>query len=324
MGLLSKAIRVFHASPHKFDKVNIRPNLGRGEGAQVYGNGFYVAEAEPTMQSYYDIFKSMTGPRTFLGEPVDVVWNDAIRERWPKFYDSLSPHDKERFETIIGNLSTSNPHADDLKNFRENIKLDRPMLRLFENKIAPHLVDPPPPEAHRYELDAATDDTRLLNWDKMLGDQPDEIFDAVSPQLQRQREIMAAARKRSLDKGVDWRGRPLTDARIEELSKPLRDLDEHTGKDVYRFMGATNDAGIAAKDEKEAYQLAADRLMAAGIDGTKYLDQFSRSGGKGTHNYAIWNDDILHILRRYGIPIGSAAAVGGLLSRLNAQPEIDA
>jgi hypothetical protein len=146
----------------------------------------------------------------------------------------------------------------------------------------------------------------------------------VGPELAT--EIMAAARKKTLDRGTDFRGRPLTDERLEQLTKPMQDLDEHTGEEVYRMMGWTDDAGKPAKDQKQGYQLAADRLQAAGIDGTKYLDQLSRPSmgnedfpvKNPTYNYAIWNDDIITILRRYGLPI-TGAGVATLASMLNQQ-----
>lgn len=317
MGLLSKALRGFHASPHKFDKVNIKPNLGKGEGNQVFGNGLYIAEAEPTMESYYTMFKNRNPILQLNGK--DVVggfFTDEIDRTWPEIIDKIPLDQRYAFHSLIGALD-----IDGLRGL-ENASQDE--LKVFYNYVKPGLRIPPPPQAHRYEMELATDDSRLLNWDKILGDQPDEIFDAVEPQLKKQREIMAAARKRALDKGVDWRGRPLTEYRKEELSSPLKPMDEYTGEETYKLMGMTDDAGRPAKDQEEGYQRAADRLHAVGIDGTKYLDQFSRPSmgnsdprPNATHNYAIWNDDIINILRRYGIPISSTAAAGGLLSRLN-------
>jgi hypothetical protein len=103
-------------------------------------------------------------------------------------------------------------------------------------------------------------------------------------------------------------------------------LEEYKGDRVYKMMGIVDDAGNPAKDERQAFQLAADRLQAAGIDGTKYLDQLSRNVTMDgpvknpTRNYAIWNDEIITILRRYGLPI-TGAGVATLASMLNQQPE---
>jgi len=58
------------------------------------------------------------------------------------------------------------------------------------------------------------------------------------------------------------------------------------------------------------------KLPVRSLLGTRYLDQFSRgSPQEGTHNYAVFDDSIIQILRKYGIlpPV----AAGGLLA---AQP----
>jgi hypothetical protein len=47
------------------------------------------------------------------------------------------------------------------------------------------------------------------------------------------------------------------------------------------------------------------RLREAGIPGIKYLDQGSRTAGEGSRNYVLFRDDIVDIVRKYGM----AAAV---------------
>lgn len=46
-----KPIRVYHGSPHDFDKFDIS-KIGTGEGAQVYGRGLYVAEHPDVADEY--------------------------------------------------------------------------------------------------------------------------------------------------------------------------------------------------------------------------------------------------------------------------------
>ena len=55
---------------------------------------------------------------------------------------------------------------------------------------------------------------------------------------------------------------------------------------------------------------ATARLREAGIPGIRYLDQGSRGGGAGTSNYVLFRDDIIDILKKYGI----AGGVGGGLA----------
>ncbi len=59
-----------------------------------------------------------------------------------------------------------------------------------------------------------------------------------------------------------------------------------------------------------------DALRDAGIPGVRYLDQGSRSEGAGTHNYVLFRDDIIDVVRKYGI--AAAASMYGMDAVMNA------
>ena len=48
-----EVIRAYHGSPYSFDKFDLS-KIGSGEGAQAFGHGLYLAEAEPTAKYYRD------------------------------------------------------------------------------------------------------------------------------------------------------------------------------------------------------------------------------------------------------------------------------
>ena len=48
-----QTIRAYHGSPHRFDKFSTE-HIGKGEGAQSYGHGIYLAEQEAVARSYRD------------------------------------------------------------------------------------------------------------------------------------------------------------------------------------------------------------------------------------------------------------------------------
>lgn len=58
------------------------------------------------------------------------------------------------------------------------------------------------------------------------------------------------------------------------------------------------------------------RLAESGYPGVRYLDQGSRSAGNGTSNYVLFRDDIVDILRKYGLAgaLGPAAVGNALLN----------
>jgi hypothetical protein len=61
---------------------------------------------------------------------------------------------------------------------------------------------------------------------------------------------------------------------------------------------------------------AAQALAEAGVPGVKFLDQGSRNVGAGSHNYVTFSDDIINILRKYGLTgLGLTAGIGALATQ---------
>jgi len=57
---------------------------------------------------------------------------------------------------------------------------------------------------------------------------------------------------------------------------------------------------------------ATNALQDAGIPGIRYLDQGSRSAGEGSRNFVVFDDNIIDILKKYGIVPGMAAGANAL------------
>lgn len=55
-------------------------------------------------------------------------------------------------------------------------------------------------------------------------------------------------------------------------------------------------------------------FLREGVPGIQYLDQGSRSAGQGTRNYVMFDDNLIEIIRKYGIAglLGSGAGYGML------------
>src|SRR5574343_527293 len=52
--IIRNAIKVYHGSPHKFDKAD-SSKIGTGEGAQAYGHGLYWAESPVVANAYANV-----------------------------------------------------------------------------------------------------------------------------------------------------------------------------------------------------------------------------------------------------------------------------
>lgn len=56
------------------------------------------------------------------------------------------------------------------------------------------------------------------------------------------------------------------------------------------------------------------QLREAGIPGIRYLDQGSRAAGEGSRNYVVFDENLIEILRKYGL-LGMLGA-GGMVNEL--------
>ena len=132
------------------------------------------------------------------------------------------------------------------------------------------------PQGYLYKMDIPDDQiAKMMDWDKPLSEQSKYV-----------REIL---KKEGYDR------------------ERLYDKTPNTwGSDVYKNMMNNLDQrkGLGKRGSSMA---TAEELKRIGIPGIKYLDQGSRTGGKGTSNFVLFADDIAKILERNDQPIGDLA-----------------
>lgn len=92
---------------------------------------------------------------------------------------------------------------------------------------------------------------------------------------------------------LDW-DKPLSQ-QSEKVRKSIEGYDFDPSKTVGQTMH-----GEMPFSEMRSPQFS-QQLRRDGIPGIRYLDQGSRSAGEGSHNYVLFRDDIVDIVRRYGI-----------------------
>jgi hypothetical protein len=204
---------------------------------------------------------------------------------------------------------------------------DNPEFFNFMKRIAD---DPNPTisyaEAPLYKMDIPDEDiSNLLDWEKTLDQQPPKVQEAllnVDPEIQRGIDTF-----QTLDGTYEPVWNELLDGEF-----PIWEIDEqgikrlssiHTGGSLYETLVKTDahDALPAELPGSSWYKPDTFEkkhtslwLKSLGIPGLKYLDQFSRKtdpralGGVSakegaTHNYVIWDQDVLNrtkILERSG------------------------
>lgn len=123
-----------------------------------------------------------------------------------------------------------------------------------------------------YEADIP-EDSQMLHWDESFGSQPEKVKAAL-------RNIAADA-----DSG-------------DHYATGMRNLieDNMSGQHIYDFLANPDPEYDGAwSNAEDASQL----LHEAGISGIKYLDANSRGGKDETHNYVVFDDNAIKVLKTY-------------------------
>jgi hypothetical protein len=125
------------------------------------------------------------------------------------------------------------------------------------------------PGGRMYEININANPEQFLDWDMPLAGQTPEIQSAI-------RQIAPNA------------------PGMAQGNKLLTQAYPQPGQEVAgEFLGET----------------AARRLREAGIPGVRYLDAGSRGAGDGTRNFVVFDENLINIVRKYGIA-GAATMLG--------------
>lgn len=121
---------------------------------------------------------------------------------------------------------------------------------------------------------------------------------------------------RTVPKGAPVRGM-IADEAMNRTGSAYADV-RNAGKDAFLSAQSENLTGEGAYRTLSRLlgkPAATDALNAANVPGIKYLDQGSRAQAQGTSNYVLFRDDIIDILKKYGI---AAPIAGELASQMAA------
>jgi hypothetical protein len=232
---------VWHGSPHKFDKFD-SSKIGTGEGAQAYGHGLYLAESPGVARDYAGALSAAKATK-----PVGNVDLTQAYQNLPNDVPEtlLAARRDFRELTDAGELSTADR---------------RDFLTAVKNNLAASK------NGQLYKVDLPDDAiAKMLNWDKPMSEQPQEIQSIAKSLLGKNNNPMA------------WL---VNDGAAQDMTM--------TGKQFLNTL-------IGGESQ----------LQKAGIPGIRYLDGGSRGTGAGTSNFVVFpgNESLLSILERNGQPI---------------------
>jgi hypothetical protein len=297
------AIKAFHGSPYDFERFDMS-KIGTGEGAQAYGHGLYFAEHEPIAVGYRDRLSTPPEPlrMEYKGENVydplsrtnlpDDIYNGSMeihaRSSWtrpeamtPEYWDRM----KGELETTIGNYERAHEKGqtllgDSLASEQRNLGFARAALNALNDPDF-KIIPAKPSSGKVYETSINADPEHFLDWDKPATEQSEPVKQALN-------QLWEA-------KGGSLEGRQYP---------PFAAHGEATGNSLHAALATTYGGP----------EQATMALREAGIPGIRYLDQGSRGAGEGTHNYVVFDDKLIDIIKKYGLAglvAGGAATIGG-------------
>ena len=265
-------LRAFHGSPHDFDKFSI-DEIGTGEGAQAYGHGLYFAEKEGVARSYRDALTNRKGPNiTYKGKgfkDLDGPEYRALTQMEREIKFNRSLNTKQVKEQALTGLRLRKKQAMESSFGSDSLTMNRVAKNHDEDIAALERMDP--------------DDINF-------GGKMYEVeIDASTNDLIEYEKL--------------WNEQPklVQDALKDSLQK--KGWDDATITDYMADVGFDD-----AKDNLDFFDLEAE-LASRGVKGVRYKDAFSRGTEGGSQNYVIFDDRIINISKKYGIPIPAAAAM---------------
>jgi GNAT superfamily N-acetyltransferase len=307
----------YHGSPHAFDQFDLS-KIGTGEGAQAYGHGAYLADAEPVAKGYRDALAGQASPAYQAAEK---EFNDAHYN----FDGSAAARARiDAAEAALADARQANPGH---------------MYEVQVNADPAHFLDwdKPLSEQHPVVREALTKLGIAPKYAPATEGQLRPVEDQIEAAL-KGTPLEFAGRTIAVDASHDigkWdlasiRG-SLDPAAAEKWDAALGNLNElvspnkpeawaHlTGQDAHQMITDMQEPGIGegiqqALGKSTARDVAASQaLQQAGIPGIRYLDAGSRGAGEGSRNSVVFDANTMDIIRRYGLAglmAGGGAAAG--------------
>ena len=138
-----------------------------------------------------------------------------------------------------------------------------------------------------YEVNIRANPEDFLNWDAPISQQSEKVREALMPFVERRIAQMGEAGNRFT--AEQW-------------------MDRLRGGDVM-LLDKVEDTPVS------------NALIKAGVPGVRYLDQSSRATGEGTRNIVVFDDQLIDIVRKYGV---AGLAVGAAVqSELGGNQQIE-
>lgn len=323
--LVEKYIKLYHGTPHKFAPTERNKlgeidlsKMGSGQGAQMYGEGFYAAQAPAVAVDYRKILAGMPEIQGFrIGDRMLTPSNhfdysprgNSNREsiQATLFEDALIDQDNLITAHTIGGQKGVRDYLLNLLDDRIGRYADEwPEGILDARKFREEIAKPGQigltsrQPGHLYTLELPEErNIQMLDWDLPMNQQSQSVQDALNTHVPYMEQYFDP------DAGMIKRRLPFTE---RAAPWPMRDF---TGQHAYEDL-------VTSKGSKKE---ASDFLRSIGVPGLKYFDEHSRQiqnraknlgeefdPNSLTRNYVIFDPEAATIIDRKA----RGGLVGGL------------
>lgn len=260
---------VFRRFNHKF--------MGKGEGAQAYGWGSYLAQRAGIAKGYWKAdVERKTGAHqaTFDGRDIYEVMSELDEKEFGSDHgwDSALTPDEQALRRVLGSIWVSLAVGDSDAVRSGNMRIakssnagDRAASAWMDKNYSRFAMTPGKvPEGSLMRVDIGVADSDLLNWDERLAAQP-----AIAAKL---RANMSPALIEDLQEAV---GDSLFDMTGEDLYRGLTHLEKTEGRVSEEFKDVEDyNKRLANKKAKQIASVYLDEIV--GVPGLKFFDAESR------------------------------------------------
>lgn len=206
-----------------------------------------------------------------------------VADSYRKQLTGPDPYGSDPADIASGYIQTYGNKSDALEQLKAAAVRASPARSQAMQQALKYIQDDsiPTRDGHLYEVRLNAEPERFLDWDRPLSAQSEGVQKMLLPVAQRVVEKQAASDRvqaiRAGEQGVKWSPRDPVDP-----------------------MTLT---GAQIADDIDVYN--------SGLPGIRYLDEVSRGKGEGSHNYVVFDDSLIEILKKYGLAglmAGGAAA----------------
>jgi hypothetical protein len=276
------AIRGWHGSGKQFKQFDAS-KMGSGVG-ELFGRGVYITDAPDFARTYRDMGVRAKPDQKIGNAPASELYSFLEKQA-----ESLPPEQAQQVYNRMRVLEDLMFKGDALaiRDVAKTGAYDPEAMSWFEGQVVPKLKTP----GGLYEVEIKAKPEQFLQWQKPFGEQSPFIQDALRPNAVEMADKANQARAQMLERGIDYRRRPFTPERIEELRK-ISTPEEIGGLNLYG--GIHRDYGSVNPHEwqPEANQFLRDK----GVVGNAYKD---KAGQGDIQNYVVYDPADTEILNRY-------------------------